>query len=523
MSKTRTITPNPPADFVPSKNDVSYLRPFRVWCQKVLPLVYDDSLSYYELLCKVVDYLNKTMDEVNQLGTDVSNLFNAFQQLQDYVNNYFSTLDVQEEINNKLDEMASDGTLTSILNAYLYGFVNAVVHGLSEDNENAEKNSDILIELLSKYKHVYIPDGTFPIAKTIEIDSDFDVKLSNLCTLKVVSDIDCLIRIGFNKTLPVTDSNRPIYGTIKGGILDGNNLCEVGIGINFQRKLIIDDIQILHFNNSGIQTGYRKDTSVNYGAKCSVSNCIIDGTGSTSCIGINDQGADNYFYNVTCKDCIVGATTQGSLFMNCSFWCSIKTLADNAECFRIFGNNCQIINCRQDTMKYGFSWDHGDNYYVVIVNFIIFNNTEVTSTEQILLYDKTGNATFEKIRMCNVINTGSTVVRMTNSTKGATNYQINVSGITGSNNFQSNLFTLNNRIGNLFTGVTQTVTNVSDFETINNGLIYFDVDDDSFGTGNGIALKLTIGNFCLILVIFSTGVIKSRVMLDGSWGDWHIV
>lgn len=114
MSKTRTITPNPPADFVPSKNDVSYLRPFRVWCQKVLPLVYDDSLSYYELLCKVVDYLNKTMEEVNQLGVDVSNLFNAFQQLQDYVNHYFDNLDVQEEINNKLDQMVEDGTFEEI-------------------------------------------------------------------------------------------------------------------------------------------------------------------------------------------------------------------------------------------------------------------------------------------------------------------------------------------------------------------------------------------------------------------------
>lgn len=120
MSKTRTITPNPPADFVPSKNDVSYLRPFRVWCQKVLPLVYDDSLSYYELLCKVVHFLNKTMEEVNQLGVDISNMFNAFQQLQDYVNNYFSTLDVQEEINNKLDEMAENGELANIISTFTY-------------------------------------------------------------------------------------------------------------------------------------------------------------------------------------------------------------------------------------------------------------------------------------------------------------------------------------------------------------------------------------------------------------------
>ena len=43
------------------------IRKFRFWCQKVLPLVYDNSLSYYELLCKVVDYLNKVIEDVNSI------------------------------------------------------------------------------------------------------------------------------------------------------------------------------------------------------------------------------------------------------------------------------------------------------------------------------------------------------------------------------------------------------------------------------------------------------------------------
>lgn len=82
--------------------------PFRFWCQKVLPLVYDDSLSYYEMLCKTVDYLNKMVTNVNSLGK-------AFNDLQDMVTNYFDNLDVQQEINNKLDEMVTDGTLNSLI------------------------------------------------------------------------------------------------------------------------------------------------------------------------------------------------------------------------------------------------------------------------------------------------------------------------------------------------------------------------------------------------------------------------
>ena len=109
------IVKKDPANFNPSVKIPSKVDSFRFWCQKVLPLVYDDSLSYYELLCKVVDYLNNTIADVNTLGTDVDNLHKAFIQLQDYVNNYFSTLDVQEEINNKLDAMAKDGTLSMLI------------------------------------------------------------------------------------------------------------------------------------------------------------------------------------------------------------------------------------------------------------------------------------------------------------------------------------------------------------------------------------------------------------------------
>ena len=127
-----SITPNSPADYAPTIGTYIELKPFRFWCQKVLPLVYDDSLSYYELLCKVVDYLNKTMEDVDTMCDDVTNLSTAYNQLQSYVNNYFSTLDVQEEINNKLDEMAEDGTLANMLHVnfdeYFIDFKNELIN-----------------------------------------------------------------------------------------------------------------------------------------------------------------------------------------------------------------------------------------------------------------------------------------------------------------------------------------------------------------------------------------------------------
>ena len=100
------------------------LKPFRFWCQKVLPLVYDDSLSYYELLCKVVNYLNETIEQTNDLTENVDELTQAFNNLQTYVENYFNNVDWQSLVDNKLDEYAEDGTLTRLLGEALDIFIN---------------------------------------------------------------------------------------------------------------------------------------------------------------------------------------------------------------------------------------------------------------------------------------------------------------------------------------------------------------------------------------------------------------
>lgn len=45
---------------------------FWFWCQKVLPLVYDDSLSYYEVVDKCVAKLNEIIENNNKLPEAVS-------------------------------------------------------------------------------------------------------------------------------------------------------------------------------------------------------------------------------------------------------------------------------------------------------------------------------------------------------------------------------------------------------------------------------------------------------------------
>lgn len=102
------------ANFTPALEDYTNQRPFRFWCQKVLPLVYDDSISYYELLNKVVHYLNNVIKDVSAMGGNINDLLDAFIKLQNYVNNYFDNLDIQSEVNNIIDRMIKDGTFSAL-------------------------------------------------------------------------------------------------------------------------------------------------------------------------------------------------------------------------------------------------------------------------------------------------------------------------------------------------------------------------------------------------------------------------
>lgn len=68
--------------------EIRPLRYFHFWCQKVLPLVYDDSLSYYEVLCKVVRYINELITTDNQIIEDIGELKADLEVVQNWINNF---------------------------------------------------------------------------------------------------------------------------------------------------------------------------------------------------------------------------------------------------------------------------------------------------------------------------------------------------------------------------------------------------------------------------------------------------
>ena len=64
------------------------LKHFNFWCQKILPLVYDDSLSYYEVLCKVVDYINKIIGDENSVIGQLEELRKELAIVQKWIDDF---------------------------------------------------------------------------------------------------------------------------------------------------------------------------------------------------------------------------------------------------------------------------------------------------------------------------------------------------------------------------------------------------------------------------------------------------
>nr|DAJ65755.1 MAG TPA: Dec protein, OB-Fold, Decoration, VIRAL PROTEIN [Caudoviricetes sp.] len=146
------------------------IKPFRFWCQKVLPLVYDDSLSYYETLCRVVDKLNEVIENSGTAYVDEQiealrkELIDLIQQTSAADREYTDqeVAKAKEELGQKITELES--SLTEKINQLE-----------SETNEKFEAVNDDITEVKGDITNIQgditeinqnienIIDGTTPV------------------------------------------------------------------------------------------------------------------------------------------------------------------------------------------------------------------------------------------------------------------------------------------------------------------------------------------------------------------------
>lgn len=144
-----------------NKFEFKNLTPFKWFVLENFPFIEADfdALTEWQLFCKLGKEMNKIINSENTLGTQMENVTNAFIDLQNYVNNYFDNLDVQEEINNKLNALVEDGTLENLIGAYIQPRIdeqNEEIANFKLNVNNRLQNQDLTIAGLESGSPIFV-------------------------------------------------------------------------------------------------------------------------------------------------------------------------------------------------------------------------------------------------------------------------------------------------------------------------------------------------------------------------------
>lgn len=142
-----------PANFDPILKKYDGIPYLRFWCQKVLPAVYDQSLSYYEVLCKLAAFLNKMVEELEKMQDNIDALHKAYKDLQDWVNAEIARFeahmeqhfdDLTQELWNRFEEYKNNTntTLQQWFNDYATNTTNNLNKKFNEFVNNANTRID---------------------------------------------------------------------------------------------------------------------------------------------------------------------------------------------------------------------------------------------------------------------------------------------------------------------------------------------------------------------------------------------
>lgn len=179
-----------------------------LYCQKILPLVYDDSLSYYEALCKFVAKVNEVVDALNNVTIDILKDANAYTdeaiaKQQQAIDN--KVIELQALIDNTvnrfdllIDELQKQyAEFTRLTNAQLDAFnskltqldnkIDDSVKGINARTDLAiEQNNLYIFDVLSKNALGSLTVINFFTGNRVSVQEMFD----NLANLHVDNGVD---------------------------------------------------------------------------------------------------------------------------------------------------------------------------------------------------------------------------------------------------------------------------------------------------------------------------------------------
>lgn len=199
--------------YIPEQKPYKNITPFKRLVLQSFPWINEDfdALTNNELLAKVVEYLNIVIKNSKIEQENIESLYD-----------FLSTLDLQDEVNNKLDEMAESGQLQEIMATYLN--TKAI---FSFDNVESMKNATNLI------------DGSY--AKTLGFYSKNDGGMATYKIRNITNDdvVDNMFIIALND-----ESNQLIAELIEKNV-NINQLGAYGDGIHDDTTIFENAIEKL--------------------------------------------------------------------------------------------------------------------------------------------------------------------------------------------------------------------------------------------------------------------------------------
>ena len=300
--------------------------PLKKICMTIgqLPSSYIETMSYYEMLVWFVNYLrDDIIPVVNANGEATKELQELFVELQNYVNNYFDNLDVQDEINNKLDEMVEEGTLQEIIATYLNS---KAIFGF--DNVQAMKDSTNLIngsyaKTLGYYSKNDGGGATYKIRNITNDDVVDDMLIielndeQNQLIAELIYDSINVKKLGA-KGDGTTDDTLRIQKCLNVGkdiiFSDGEYLISSTLKFNGNSNIIFEKKAKL-ITNTIIDSmfEFNNEQNANISQNCNITNMHIDGNDKAKCGMILSNYVNLYFENLQIDNCTeIGLKTKGS-------------------------------------------------------------------------------------------------------------------------------------------------------------------------------------------------------------------
>lgn len=381
------------------------LTPFKLCCLQNFPFIENDiqALDNYGIMCILIKQVELLTGRVIKLD------------------DYITKLDLQDEVNAKLDEMAKDGSLSEIIAQYIQ--LNGV---LAYNTVTDLKNATNLINgsLAKTYGYHSVNDGgsAYYYIKTVNtddvIDESFTIKINDTLVAHLIyNDFIYMKQIGCYADNVNDDTNKIKLALTKNKNLffnEGTYLTSDVIDINNKIKIIgnnstvncnsntnafnlnADEIIIDGLNIKGQNVIYGYNVNSNY---CVIKNLNIENIKN---IGVMLIGSHNTVDNVTAKncgwDCVgnYGSASYNKILNSNAISCYRHGFSTDPTTNNISFINCYCENIGNPSLSEGHSCFHFEHS-----NFGLVENCKILYNENHLNNETISNSPYIGVRVTN--------------------------------------------------------------------------------------------------------------------------